>query len=267
MKKIDVSVYTVKSGKFESGFLGFTFAVLSDLHSNSYKIDLHMLNRQIRAAKPDAVLIAGDMVNGLMKDSPEDVLNYLAVLAGHYPVFYALGNHEYRMKIYADTYGDRYYTIREYLSDKGVAFLEDETVTLEKDGQSLMLSGVEIDACFYKKIDAPTMGGGLMDKHLGTADTKLFNLLLAHNPIYFDRYAKWGADLVVSGHVHGGVVRVPGLGGMISTTLSLLPKYNSGVYRCGQSRMIVSRGLGAHTIPVRINNNPELVILKVLANN
>ncbi len=274
MKKIDLTEYTVETGKFSRGFSGFKFAVMSDLHSNCYGIDLHELNRLLRRAKPDAVLIAGDMFNAHLKDRPERVMEYLAVLAGHYPVFFAPGNHEYRMKIYTDVFGERYYEIREYLTERGVVFLEDETVTLEKEGERLLLSGVEIDMCFYRRFTRPVMGGGIMDMHLGTADKGVYNLLLAHNPDYFYRYARWGADLTVSGHVHGGVVRLPGLGGLASPTGAFFPRYNSGIYNCkcgaspeDGSLMLVSRGLGAHTVPLRINNDPELVVLKILAKN
>ncbi len=267
MKKTDLTEYTVETEKFSEGFSGFKFAVMSDLHSICYGIDLHELNRNIRAQNPDAVLIAGDMFNAHIKDKPEGVINYLSVLAGHYPVFFALGNHEYQMKIYTDTFGERYYDIRERLTNAGVVFLEDETVTLEKENERLMLSGIEIDSCFYKKCGRPKMGGGLADKHLGSPDTRFYNLLLAHNPDFFHRYAEWGADLTVSGHLHGGIVRLPGIGGVVSTTGLIMPKYDSGMYYYKNSLMLVSRGLGAHTLPMRINNAPELVSLKILAKN
>ena len=88
---------------------------------------------------------------------------------------------------------------------------------------------------------------------------------LTNNPEYFNRYAEWGADLVISGHLHGGMVRIPGLGGMMSPKFKLMPEYDYGMFEYGDSMMLVSRGLGAHTIKVRINNNPELVNLKILA--
>lgn len=267
MKRTDITGYTIETEKFSEGFSGFKFVILSDLHSNCYGIDLHGLNRRIRSERPDAVLIAGDMFNAHINDKPERVINYLSVLAGHYPVFFALGNHEYRMKICTEVFGERYYEIRERLSEAGVVFLEDETVTLEKEGERLMLSGVEIDYCFYGKTSRAEMGPGLMDKHLGAPDTRFYNLLLAHNPDFFDRYAQWGADLTVSGHLHGGIVRIPGIGGIVSTTGFILPRYDSGMYHHRNSFMLVSRGLGAHTLPLRINNNPELAVLKILAKN
>lgn len=265
MKKIDITEYIIETDKFSKDFSGFKFVMLSDLHSNEYKINLHQINRMIKEEKPDAVLIAGDMFNGKVRDDVTEVMNFLTALAKRYQIFYALGNHEYRMKIYPDTYGGRFDSIYGYLADAGVCFLEDETVYIEKESEMLALSGVEIDSVFYK-FRPPVMGKGIMDSHLGDADKSKFNLLLAHNPDYFKNYARWGADLTLSGHVHGGIVRIPGIGGIISTTKKILPQYDEGLYETKSGKkMIIGRGLGAHTVKLRINNRPELVIVKILA--
>lgn len=97
-----------------------------------------------------------------------------------------------------------------------------------------------------------------LTEQLGICDRKAFNLLLAHNPLYFDEYADWGADLVLSGHVHGGVVILPFLGGVISPQVRLFPKYYAGTYFHGKSEMILSRGLHMHSFRIRLFNMPEL---------
>lgn len=89
--------------------------------------------------------------------------------------------------------------------------------------------------------------------------TNIYTILVAHNPEYFDDYAEWGANLVLSGHIHGGMVRLPYLGGVISPKVRLFPEYDAGLFEKNGSYMILSRGLGMHTIPVRINNRAELV--------
>lgn len=266
MKKIDLSEYIIETEKMPRGFGGFSFVVMSDLHSNAYGIDLHRVNEMINNIKPDAIFICGDMFNRSIKDEPIDVINYLSVLAGHYQIFYALGNHEYSQKLDADgRYGDRFYEIKEYLEEKGVAFLEDETVTLEKDGVQILLTGLEIDSVFYNKKRKTMMGNGLIDMHVGTVDSSKYNILLAHNPEYFEQYENWGANLVLSGHYHGGMIRLPRKGGFVSPRCKLFPKYDAGLFSKDGCNMIVSRGLGCHSIKLRINNNPELVSVKILA--
>lgn len=84
------------------------------------------------------------------------------------------------------------------------------------------------------------------------------NILIAHNPDYFEEYAKWGADLVLSGHVHGGIMRIPFLGGVLAPSYRIFPKYDGGVFKEGKSVMLLGRGLGSHTIQLRFFNPAEL---------
>ena len=102
-----------------------------------------------------------------------------------------------------------------------------------------------------------------MDDMLGKVDKSRYNILLAHNPDYLKQYAKWGADLVISGHVHGGIMRLPFLGGIIAPSFKIFPKYSGGLYEEGESKMILSTGLGSHTIPVRVFNPAQLVVLEI----
>ena len=99
---------------------------------------------------------------------------------------------------------------------------------------------------------------------LGPVREGEYGILLAHNPAYFEAYASWGADLTLSGHVHGGIMRLPWLGGVLSTSLTLFPKYDGGEFCRGERRMIVSRGLGSHTVPIRIFNPAELVVVELV---
>ena len=107
------------------------------------------------------------------------------------------------------------------------------------------------------------MNGDYIKELIGTADKDSFNVLLAHNPDYFPAYAQWGADLVLSGHVHGGMVRIPWWKGVVSPSIRLFPKYDGGKFEEGNSTMILSRGLGMHTIPVRLFNPAEIVVVEL----
>ena len=88
--------------------------------------------------------------------------------------------------------------------------------------------------------------------------------MIGHDPDYFPEYAKWGADLTVSGHVHGGLIILPCLGGLISPMIRFFPKYYKGDYSMENSHMIVSAGLGLHTLKIRVNNQPDLVTINLV---
>ena len=108
------------------------------------------------------------------------------------------------------------------------------------------------------------MADDYVERKLGQADSRYFNILLAHNPMYFENYAKWQQpDLVLSGHVHGGLVRLPILGGVIAPNLHLFPKYDGGMFQKGDTTMIVSRGLGIHSVEFRMWNPAELVVIEI----
>lgn len=264
MKKFEINEYIVKTSKLPKGFSGFIFAVISDLHSNVYNVDLDKVFQAISDREIDAVLMAGDIFNGKASDDITEAMSFVQRIAEVFPVFFALGNHEYRLAMNPEVYGDKIWQIIESLEEAGVVILSDETIVLEKDEAKLALSGLEIDSVFYKR-RPPVMGKGLVKMHLGDADREVFQVLLAHNPRYFENYANWGADLVLSGHVHGGTVRLFGNKGVIGTDFRLFPKYCGGMYEEGASKLIVSRGLGTHTVKVRIGNKPELLIVKILA--
>ena len=122
--------------------------------------------------------------------------------------------------------------------------------------------GLEIDMDYYGKFKKRNMETEYINRLLGKQQTSVFNILIAHNPDYFSTYADWGADLVVSGHIHGGLMKLPVLGGVISPALRLFPEYDGGEYKKGKSTMILSRGLGTHTLPIRIFNPGELVVIR-----
>ena len=121
--------------------------------------------------------------------------------------------------------------------------------------------GYELPIEYYKRGRKAELLEMQITETLGTPDENSFNLLLAHNPIYFPTYAAWGADLTLSGHLHGGIVRLPFVGGVISPQIRLFPKYTHGMYTENGRKLITSAGLGSHTINLRINNPPELVVI------
>ena len=164
------------------------------------------------------------------------------------------------MKLYPEKYGDMAERYAEALADMGIEPLVNGHAELAELG--VVVYGAEIAKQYYKRFGKPEMDEAYLKKTLGAPDKECYTVLLAHNPEYFPRYAQWGADLTVSGHVHGGIVRVPFWGkGLVSPSLAPFPKYDGGVFREGDSVMLLSRGLGSHTIPVRLFNPGELWVV------
>ncbi len=238
----------------------FRAVVLADLHNKSFGRDNETLLQAIDNQKPDFIWVAGDMLTAKPGAEPKVAVELLRKLSEKYPIYYGSGNHEYRAGLYLEQYKDLYPKYREALQEMGVKWLINTHETLEDYG--ITISGVQIDRRFYKRFTTTEMPEDYLPALLGTPEPAYYQVLLAHNPEYFPQYAQWGADLVLSGHVHGGMVRVPFWGkGVASPNLTLFPKYDGGDFSEGNSRMILSRGLGTHTIPVRLFNPGELVVI------
>ena len=218
-----VRKYTLSSKKIDSPY---HFVMLSDLHGKSFGKANERLMKEIDRINPEGVYIAGDMITAKPGKDFSATAAFIRELSEKYPVYYGSGNHEYRMEIYKKKYKDMSERFETAIRHKGLERLKNRKISV-------------------KKLERP--------------DRSRFNILIAHNPSYFPAYAEFGADLVLSGHVHGGIARIPFLGGVISPALRLFPKYDGGRYREGESVMILGRGLGTHTIPVRFLNPGELV--------
>jgi predicted MPP superfamily phosphohydrolase len=126
----------------------------------------------------------------------------------------------------------------------------------------IRLTGLDLPPAYYKKRRITPLDAMTIEELAGAAERPYFNVLLAHSPEYFEAYARWGADLTLSGHFHGGIIRLPFIGGVISPYLRLFPKYDKGLYHSynNESCMVLTAGLGTHTVP-RVNNPPELVLI------
>ncbi len=250
--------YTCVSKKLERDA---TFVLLSDLHNKSFGRNNARLQKAIEGQKPDAVLIAGDMYTADRGGNNSDTASFVCGLAGKYPVYYGNGNHEHKTRLFPEEFGSMYGDYMERLSKAGVRLLVNRKVFLSD--YHVELYGLEIDRDYYRKLVKPSMEEEYLDRLLGKPDEEKFNLLIAHNPDYFETYAGWGADLTVSGHVHGGLMRLPVLGGVISPRLRLFPRYDGGRFEMDGRVMILGRGLGTHTLPVRIFNPGELVVIRL----
>ena len=249
--------YTVKTDKVSSCR---TVVFLSDLHNKKYGKNNEKTIADVRALNPDLVLVGGDMMTAYPGEDYSSGLHFVSEVCKDRPYVYAEGNHEYRARIYTEDYNDLSDRYNNDLAKNGVKI----TINDHEDFFSeIRVFSFSMAHEYYRRFRLKPMPDDYIASEIGNPDDGKFNILLAHNPDYFENYVKWGADLTLSGHVHGGVVRIPFWIGVISPMCTLFPKYGGGVFRKKEKTMIVSRGMGMHTIPLRMFNPAEIVVIRV----
>lgn len=239
-------------------------ALLADLHNNQIGRENEVLIKKIRKFNPDLVLVAGDLIVGEPKSDLSVAKNLMVKLSKDYAIYYANGNHEHRMRENPQLYGKLYEEYSRSLKENRIHLLENASERVRIHGMEITLYGLELEQMYFKRNGArKKLTLEEMRNKLGVREKETFSILLAHNPVFFPVYARWGANLVCAGHLHGGMIRIPGLGGLVSPQLCLFPKYDRGRYEERNSTMIVSAGLGSHTIPIRILNPIEMVWIEL----
>ncbi len=256
---ITTTEYTISSENLPYSFNNFKIIQLSDLHSKVFGKDNMRLIAEVDKQSPDVVVMTGDMVNTRDKDYSV-FLSLAKSLAEKYDVYYIVGNHEQNLidRQMAD--------LIKHIESLGIVVLDNEKKVIEKNGESINLYGLWFNLRYYRNLkDEYTrdyyFGIEQMKKVLGDCDKGRFNVVLTHNPVFFDTYSEWGTDLVLSGHIHGGMIRIPFIGGLFSPEKEMFPKYDSGVFENKDSFLIVSRGLGNGDIGFRFLNCPELTVI------
>ena len=240
---------TVASGALPEAFEGFKIAHVSDLHNAVFGRKNEKLLSLIRAAKPDIIAITGDLIDSRHTDI-DSALAFVEAAAEIAPVYYVTGNHESRLD---------FDEIEPRLIAAGARVLRNEAEDIGRGGERIRLAGID-DPSFIRTGGTAEERAAAELEQLGDGGGT-FNVLLAHRPELVEVYAEYDAGLVLSGHAHGGQVRLPLLGGLYAPGQGLLPEYDSGLYSLGETQMVVSRGLGNSVAPLRVNNRPELVIV------
>lgn len=260
-----VTRYKIHTSKMPHEGRAKKIVFLSDLHNCKYGRNNSRLLQAVKNADPDLILIGGDMLIGKPYNLPKQAFDFVKQLPKIAPVYYANGNHEQRMKIQTEKYGNVLHVYQKELKKAGVHFLENESEIISMDGLVLRLTGLELPMETYEKFKQYHLRKADIVRQVGNVseDKSCYELLLAHNPVYFDAYKAWGADLVLSGHLHGGIVRIPGWRGVITPQAFLFPKYSGEMTEEDGHTIVVSKGLGIHTIPFRLFNIPELVVLEI----
>ena len=238
---------------------------LSDLHNRMYGEENERLLKSIRNQHPDLILIGGDMLVRKDGNSYDKTVHFLAKLPGICPVYCANGNHEQKLKELPDKYEQSYEEYKKALTASGIHMLENASETVKLDEVPVKLSGLEIPLGAYARFGKKELSLKEITDRIGEHGDD-YQILLAHHPGYMKEYLAYGADLILGGHYHGCVVQLPGIGGVISTNFTLFPKYSGGIYPEGEQTAVVSRGLGTHSVPLRLWNWPELIVLELSGN-
>ena len=238
---------------------------LSDLHNRMYGEENERLLESIRNQHPDLILIGGDMLVRKDGNSYDKTVHFLAKLPGICPVYCANGNHEQKLKELPDKYEQSYEEYKKALTASGIHMLENASETVKLDEVPVKLSGLEIPLGAYARFGKKELSLKEITDRIGEHGDD-YQILLAHHPGYMKEYLADGADLILGGHYHGCVVQLPWIGGVISTNFTLFPKYSGGIYQEGEQTAVVSRGLGTHSVPLRLWNWPELIGLELSGN-
>lgn len=265
MNRIKVRRYRVALPDWNRPAQPIRIVMIGDLHNRVFGEANNKLVKTVIELFPDLVFSVGDLTvckPGMETDLDIGV-SLLKRLACECPVYCVNGNHEFRTKAYPDSYKGVYEKLLANYRKIGIHLLEDEAEDVDLKGAGLTVYGFELPLKYYKKMSREFITAEEIREHLGEPEEDRFNILLAHNPVFFESYALWGADLTLSGHLHGGSVRLPFVGGVVSPQIRLFPKYDCGLYQKYGRKLVVTAGLGTHSCAPRINNPAEVVLLEL----
>lgn len=271
-KQFRITEYSFKSSKIKRNI---TLAVLTDLHNYEYGKENELLLEQLKISKPDYVISAGDMIEASKKaENTKGTIAFLEKVAENFNFIYGCGNHEWKL-LHDNKYSETAKLFRKSLEmaeeklntisdikSSSIRPLDNKNIELSQD--NIKVYGLNLEKDYFIKIGLNKTTAEHIRELVGTPTADKLNILIGHNPDQFEAYSEWGADLVLSGHIHGGMIATPWHRGLVSPRFIPFPKYDWGVYKKKKSTMILGRGLGNHTIHIRIFNRAELMIIKLI---
>lgn len=245
---LEISRYEVKSQKLPESFDGFKIVQLSDLHGVEFGEDGMELVDKVGSLEPDMIALTGDFVTD--EGDLAAVEKLAARLVKLCPVYFVSGNHEFGSGLAVK--------VRNILERAGVKYLSNEYLTINRGDDEILLGGVE-DPLAYADMLSPDE----LAQKMNDAAPDAFKILLGHRNYWMTEYPELPVDLIFCGHAHGGLIRIPGVGGLIGTDRRLFPDFDAGQFNNGRYTLIVSRGLG-NSVPIpRIFNRPEIVCVEL----
>lgn len=232
-----------------AGFDGCRIVVLSDLHGAEFGEDNADLFETVAEQAPEYIFYLGDLEDKYRGPEPGFAETVAAGLSAIAPTYYVTGNHEWAIGDVPE--------LKERLEAQGVTVLSNSFVTLERNGDTVVLAGIDDPNGYADQKPPETVAAEVY-----TACGDPFWMLLAHRNDHFEeQYSLLGADLVLSGHGHGGIIRLPFTDGLLSTDRTLFPSYTAGLYEANGSALFVTRGLGNSGPSFRLFNRPEVAVV------
>lgn len=256
-KDIITTKYIFENDAADKNLNGFKIVHISDLHNNNCGKKIAAITK---AQSPDIIVITGDLIDS-GNTNIDIAMEFISKIINIAPIYYVQGNHEARLENYNQFVSS--------LTEMGVTVLDNTSAVFHYNNTAVNLIGIKspkYESSFTAKIEKSTTESV---KKIIQSNIKenMLNVLLAHNPELFEQYSQCDVDLVFSGHAHGGVVRLPFIGGIIAPNQGLFPKLTGGVHTKNNTSIVISRGVGNHFPTIRVFNRPEVVaiILKAIS--
>jgi len=252
-KAISTKTYKIETPLLE-GQNSITIALISDLHSTIFGKDQTILIDKIKNINPDLILLSGDIFDDVISATGTQLL--LEGIAGTSPIYYVTGNHEY--------WSNNIQAIRDELTSYGVIIMSDNYEIIEINNNKVIIAGIEDPDKKIRETPDYDQNDSMENAFRELDEMSLYKILIAHRPEMIENYKKYSFNLVLSGHTHGGQVRIPLiLNGLYAPDQGIFPKYAGGIYTHGNLTHIISRGLSINPRLPRIFNPPELVIIVI----
>ena len=245
-KALEITTIEVEDSKIPKSFDNFSIIQISDLHDAEFGENQKNLIEKVKEIDPDIIVITGDFID-FSRYNIENSSNFISGVSDSYKVYYVPGNHEAALK-------SRYEEVQNNLQKAGATVLDNENYKICKDNECINLIGVQ-DISFIENKDKNILKNTISE----LKNESLYNILLSHRPNLWETYEKAGMDLVLSGHAHGGQIRLPFNNGLYAPDQGVFPQYTSGANKFGNTLVVISRGLGNSRFPFRVNNRPEIV--------
>lgn len=254
---LETTYYEITSDKIPDSFNDFKIAHFTDFHNTKIKKLTTKLIDQLKKESPNIIVITGDLIDNNETEASLKLIQEIKTIA---PLYYIPGNHEAQIR-------ETYNIFEEKLKSDGVIVLRNEIENIEINNDKINIIGIDDPEFFSPSSilnEDETIFRSTLDRLTTNIDT--YTILLSHRPEYFNDYISHNIDLTLTGHTHGGQIRMPALGAIYAPNQGFFPKYDKGIFTKDNKSMIISSGIGTTGLPLRILNKPELVIVKLKAN-